>query len=291
MLKIGSVGRRCPLPCQERTPGVPHAPPHTLEAPLPARAAARCPLELGKAYVKHDGQSDLRDLIQGLFDDPERRGPLTLQALREHWADIVGVGLADKTHPGKLDGRLLWVWARDSAWVYQLQFFKEDLLRSVQTFLESDEISDMRFRLGTIPEHAPATTATVTPAEPAAAGGGAPTMADPPDRSPPAATHRPHAATPAARHAAKSATAAANHSVLDAEDAPDAGPVFLVRDAGGDATQAHPAEPDTPPEDAQAAARTQRMAQAIPDPLLRARFLRAYARGRQRRSDDEPPQS
>lgn len=112
----------------------------------------------GNSSARNDaqsGQTDVRELIQDLFQGEQRGAHVTLSGLREHWAAVVGDSLARKTHPGRLDGNLLWIWAKDSAWAYQLQFFKDDLLQSISAFLESDEIRDLRFRLGSIPERPP----------------------------------------------------------------------------------------------------------------------------------------
>ncbi|MBI3992471.1 MAG: DUF721 domain-containing protein [Candidatus Lambdaproteobacteria bacterium] len=247
--------------------------------------------------MKRDGQGDLRDLMQGLFDDPQRRGHLTVQALREHWGDIVGAGLADKTHPGRLEGRLLWIWARDSAWVYQLQFFKEDLLRSVQTFLESDEIDDLRFRLGEIPQRPPAPVSGVAAPVPGTAQAAtARASAKPPGR---AAPRGPLSATARQAPAAPPSGRPADHGDPADADADDTRRVsdppgedelpLLVRDSAGDLAAEARVEAERSPEDPQSAERAQRMARAIADPLLRARFMRAYARGRRPPGDGEPP--
>lgn len=115
----------------------------------------------------HGGTGEVGDLIAALFRDSKRETHVTLSALRQHWAGIVGAQLANRTHPLRLKGGVLWVAAKDSAWVYELQFFKEELLCSVNTFLESGEVKELRFRLGEIPP--PEGEAAASPAHPGTA--------------------------------------------------------------------------------------------------------------------------
>lgn len=90
-----------------------------------------------------------------------RQGPvLTLNRLRQHWAGIVGEPLARATWPTRLARGVLWVAAPDSGWAFNLQFVKADLLNGVRTFLGSEAVTEIRFKVGELP----------TPEERAAAG-------------------------------------------------------------------------------------------------------------------------
>lgn len=102
------------------------------------------------------GPGEMGSMIARLFREQKREGHLLLGALRQHWPAIVGEKLGRVTWPLRLEGHTLWVAAKDSAWVYELQFLKTELLDSVRTWLAAETVQDMRFRLGRIPSAEPA---------------------------------------------------------------------------------------------------------------------------------------
>ena len=87
----------------------------------------------------------LKRLVEGLFKERRRGAVLTVSRLRENWADIVGDDLAQKTRPVRLRRETLWLAAPDSSWAFNLLFVKEEILDSVHTFLQSDDVGDLRF--------------------------------------------------------------------------------------------------------------------------------------------------
>ena len=111
---------------------------------------------------------EFRALIAQMFRERQRRPHLTVSLLRRHWADILGAELARKTYPARIKGNTLWINTVDSAWAFQLQFLKHELLESVQVFMDTREIGELRFKQGDLHDSeegpAPAT------AEPEAAG-------------------------------------------------------------------------------------------------------------------------
>ena len=96
-------------------------------------------------------QGDMRQLVRGVFRQQAKGAFLTLNLLRQHWPNVVGPELGARTHPQRLDGGTLWIAAPDACWAYELQFFKPELLSSVQAFLESRAVSDLRFQVGAVP--------------------------------------------------------------------------------------------------------------------------------------------
>jgi hypothetical protein len=112
-------------------------------------------------------------MIARLFREQKREGHLLLNALRQHWPAVVGEKLGRVTWPLRMEGHTLWVAAKDSAWVYELQFLKAELLDSVRTWLAAETVQDMRFRLGRIPaadaaEAPEADSGATAPVDPAA---------------------------------------------------------------------------------------------------------------------------
>ena len=112
-------------------------------------------------------QADLRHLLRGVFREQAKEPFLTLNLLRQRWVDVVGPELGGRTLPQRLDGRTLVVAAPDACWAYELQFFKAEVLSSVQAFLASQAVAEVRFRVAAPGDAAPA------PQAPAAAGAAA----------------------------------------------------------------------------------------------------------------------
>jgi hypothetical protein len=91
---------------------------------------------------------EFRELITSMFRDRHKQPHLTVSLLRQHWGDILGQQLARKTYPARMAGHTLWINALDASWAYQLQFMKHELLESVQVFMGSEDITELRFRQG-----------------------------------------------------------------------------------------------------------------------------------------------
>ncbi len=98
---------------------------------------------------------EFRELIVQLFRERRRQPHLTVTLLRQHWAEVLGAELARKTWPARLAGNLLWINTVDAGWAYQLQFMKRDMLESIQLFMGTPTITELRFRQGEVPPPAP----------------------------------------------------------------------------------------------------------------------------------------
>jgi hypothetical protein len=132
-------------------------------------------------------RGEMRQLLRRMFREQAREPVLTLGLLRQHWPGVVGPELSARTHPQRLDGPTLWIAAPDACWAYELQFFKAELLASVQAFLESRAVTDLRFVAGAHP--APTQAAGAAQPTPPARGGaaqGAPAQPAPAEETPPA---------------------------------------------------------------------------------------------------------
>jgi hypothetical protein len=92
-------------------------------------------------------ETELRHLVRGVFGGQAKGGLLTLNLLRQHWPGVVGPELGARTRPQRLEGGTLTIAAPDACWAYELQFFKPELLASVQAFLESRTVSELRFQV------------------------------------------------------------------------------------------------------------------------------------------------
>ena len=84
-------------------------------------------------------------LLHKLFREHRREPALILNQLREHWTAIAGTEMGSRTRPAKLERGTLWVETPDACWAYELQFFKQDLLNSIEAFIKSSTVTGLRF--------------------------------------------------------------------------------------------------------------------------------------------------
>ena len=109
------------------------------------------------------------ELLQGIFRKQRRQPSLALQRLRQNWPGIVGEAWGRVTWPARIARGVLWISAVDSGWAFNLQFVKADLLNAVRTFLDSGDVSEIRYKVGELPAsrqpgEAPAAEAATAPA-------------------------------------------------------------------------------------------------------------------------------
>lgn len=89
------------------------------------------------------------EVLAGLLD---RHG--VARELREHrvlarWRDLVGDALADRTWPDGLDRGVLWVRVKNSSWLHQLSFLRDDLVTRVnQEMGDPPLVREIRFHVG-----------------------------------------------------------------------------------------------------------------------------------------------
>ncbi len=100
-------------------------------------------------------------MVGELFRERRKHPHLAVTLLRRNWKNILGEHLAGKTYPARLVGNILWINAADASWAYQLQFLKREMVESIQVFMESQAVSDLRFKVGEIPQ-----TASISAAAP-----------------------------------------------------------------------------------------------------------------------------
>jgi predicted nucleic acid-binding Zn ribbon protein len=72
------------------------------------------------------------------------------------WPEIVGPLLSGKTSPAKLRARVLTVLVLNHAWAQELQMRKPDLMDRIRRVLGNEEVADIRFLVGPLPDAEPA---------------------------------------------------------------------------------------------------------------------------------------
>jgi len=87
--------------------------------------------------------------VAGILD-----GHGVARELREHrilalWRSIVGDALADRTFPDGLDRGVLWVRVKNSSWLHQLSFLKDDLVQQINRSLgDPPLVRELRLHIG-----------------------------------------------------------------------------------------------------------------------------------------------
>ena len=66
----------------------------------------------------------------------------------EYWDRTVGEVIADNAQPLAFKGKLLLVEVTSSAWLHELQFLKEDIIKNLNSALGKELISEIKFKIG-----------------------------------------------------------------------------------------------------------------------------------------------
>ncbi len=106
-------------------------------------------MRLRQGRRRRRGPTSAGELLSGLLD---RHG--IARELREHrilarWRDIVGDTLAGRTWPDGLERGTLWVRVKNSSWLHQLSFLRDDLVGQVNRELgDPPLVREIRFHVG-----------------------------------------------------------------------------------------------------------------------------------------------
>jgi predicted nucleic acid-binding Zn ribbon protein len=96
------------------------------------------------------------DLLEEVLSSQGLRSVTWMARLISSWPEIVGPLLSGKTSPAKLRARVLTVLVLNHAWAQELQMRKQDLLDRVRRILGNEEVADIRFLVGPLPDAEPA---------------------------------------------------------------------------------------------------------------------------------------
>ncbi|MBX2987673.1 MAG: DUF721 domain-containing protein [Bdellovibrionaceae bacterium] len=89
------------------------------------------------------------DVLQALFENGKSplSGPFLRWKLWARWKEIVGPTIATSTEPVGYSRGTLWLWVRNSAWMQQMVFMKEDIRRTINAKMGVDFVHGIRFTL------------------------------------------------------------------------------------------------------------------------------------------------
>ena len=90
----------------------------------------------------------LNSLLQSLFQDLNHDQKLLIHRLQAQWDQVVGSELASKTHPFRLNkGGTLIISSKDSSWMTELDFRKEEIINYIKQTLPELGIKKIRYQL------------------------------------------------------------------------------------------------------------------------------------------------
>lgn len=91
----------------------------------------------------------MAEVLQGLFENGNSplRGPFLRWKLWKKWPEFVGSSIAAVSEPvGFRNGQLI-IWVKNSSWMQQMVFIKEQLRETLNTKLGTQEIQGIQLTL------------------------------------------------------------------------------------------------------------------------------------------------
>jgi len=89
----------------------------------------------------------LSDVLMSLIAQMNLQKEMTLYKISEHWEEIVGPQIAAHTAPESLRFETLSLSVDSAPWMNQLTFFKKDIVKNTNRFLQKNQIREVFFRL------------------------------------------------------------------------------------------------------------------------------------------------
>jgi predicted nucleic acid-binding Zn ribbon protein len=92
----------------------------------------------------------LGDVIHQLMHQHRPASADHLARIWAVWSAAVGDSIARHAKPSAIRGQVLVVHVTNSTWLHQLRFLKADMLAKLNLQLETDLVSDMKFKIGAL---------------------------------------------------------------------------------------------------------------------------------------------
>ncbi len=90
----------------------------------------------------------LNYILKSFIRDYGLEGGVAMNAIRHQWKNIVGPAISAHTYADTLKGQVLTITVDTPQWIHHLSFFKGDIISKLNAYA----VSDVRFRIGRIPE-------------------------------------------------------------------------------------------------------------------------------------------
>lgn len=92
------------------------------------------------------GPTRVGELLDEVLQESGVREQVARMGVLEAWDECVGEKIAEVTHPVEVDGGVLFVEVRSSAWLMELNMMKRRILERLNQGREEGRIDAIRFR-------------------------------------------------------------------------------------------------------------------------------------------------
>jgi predicted nucleic acid-binding Zn ribbon protein len=92
----------------------------------------------------------LSKILENLLKKKRFGAQIQRHRVFENWEAVVGDSLAEHAQPQKIQGRTLILSVDHPAWIQELQFLKEPLIRKIQAAYPDTRIDNLRFVLNKV---------------------------------------------------------------------------------------------------------------------------------------------
>lgn len=72
---------------------------------------------------------------------------VTLNVIKNQWAELVGQTIASHTSPDIIKGNIIFITVDTPQWMHNLSFYKQDICDRLKSY----KVSEVRFKLGSLP--------------------------------------------------------------------------------------------------------------------------------------------
>lgn len=100
----------------------------------------------------HYGPQPLKAILPELLARRGYTASLAMEEREQAWQDVVDGRFAARCMPGALQRGVLEIFVGDSVTLQELTFMKDELLHALQARLPQQQIREIRFRVGSLPE-------------------------------------------------------------------------------------------------------------------------------------------
>jgi hypothetical protein len=108
-------------------------------------------------YRRHRGQLRVEELIGHLLRIHGLTDLVREQCIYIYWREMITERIAERTCPDALSSGVLKVWASNSTWMHELQFYKAQMIEQINGWIDAHRVwlgppplvTDLRFTLGT----------------------------------------------------------------------------------------------------------------------------------------------
>lgn len=89
------------------------------------------------------------EVLQRLFEDGKSplSGPFLRWKLWARWSEVVGPTMAEAAEPVGFQRGTLWIWVRNSSWMQQMIFMREQIRTTINQKMGSEYVRVLRFTL------------------------------------------------------------------------------------------------------------------------------------------------